>query len=257
MVFLTAVLGMALQVAGGGAEKLYDGPPIKVLLVTGGGAHDYKTQATLLPEVLKARANMSVEVWGPNWGECCKKLKEPGWAKGYDIVVYNICDAGQKDTDFIHGIVRVHEEGGVPAVIIHGALHSFHWNVGKDRKQFEGEEWLKLMGIVSASHGRGGLAINVKTVKAEHPIMKGLPAEWKTPNGELYNSHQVLPSATPLAMGDNGDKKQGPQVCVWVNQCGKAKVFGTSLGHHNETMKDDTYGKLLVRGMLWACGKLK
>lgn len=111
------------------------------------------------------------------------------------------------------------------------------------------------MGIASASHGRGA-AITVKSVKEDHPIMKGLPKEWKTPAGELYNSHDVLSTVTPLAMGDNGDKKQGPQVCIWVNRLKKARVFGTSIGHHNETMKTETYGDMLVRGLLWACGKL-
>ena len=31
-------------------EKLYSGKPIKVLLVTGGEAHDYKSQAKIVPE---------------------------------------------------------------------------------------------------------------------------------------------------------------------------------------------------------------
>ena len=128
--------------------------------------------------------------------------------------------------------------------------------MGKKKDKFEGEEWVKVMGICSANHGPKA-AIAVKTVKEDHPIMKGLPKEWKTPEGELYNSNEVLPSATPLAMGDNGNKKQGPQVCIWVNECGKAKVFGTSIGHHNTTMKEDTFGTMLVRGMLWSCGKLK
>ena len=87
--------------------------------------------------------------------------------------------------------------------------------------------------------------------------MKGFPAEWKTAKDELYNSNQVLPSATPLAVGNNGTTKQpDDQVCVWINACGKAKVFGLSLGHYNDNMKEDNFGKLLVRGMLWCCDKL-
>ena len=87
--------------------------------------------------------------------------------------------------------------------------------------------------------------------------MKGIPAEWKTAKDELYNSNQVLPSATPLAVGNNGTPQQpDDQVCVWINTCGKAKVFGLSLGHYNDNMKEDNFGKLLVRGMLWCCDKL-
>ena len=47
----------------------YTGTPIKVLIVTGGGAHDYKTQATILPEVIKTRGDFKVDVIGPNWGK--------------------------------------------------------------------------------------------------------------------------------------------------------------------------------------------
>jgi type 1 glutamine amidotransferase len=58
-------------------------------------------------------------------------------------------------------------------------------------------------------------------------------------------------------MANNGTSVQpDDQVCVWVNTCGKAKIFGISLGHYNDNMKDDTFGNLLVRGMLWSCGKL-
>jgi len=253
------ILSMALvfgsQVVCSGAEKIYEGEPLKVLLVTGGGAHDYKRQAVILPTVMKARADVDVDVIGPDWKKARKELEDKTWAEGYDLIVYNICIV-KETKEFVHNIVRVHEEDGVPAVVIHGALHSFHWGFGKDKTKYEGEEWLKLLGIVSANHGPKA-AIAVKTVKADHPIMKGIPAEWEIAKGELYNSNQVLPSATPLAMGNTGTSKQPEdQVCVWVNTCGKAKVFGLSLGHYNDAMKGDNFGNLLVRGMLWSCGKL-
>jgi uncharacterized protein len=237
------------------AEKLYSGKVIKVLHVTGGGAHDYKTQSTLIPELIKARGDFKIDVIGPDWAVAKTELKKAGWSDGYDIVVYNICDAFNADKALIDSITKVHTEGTTPAVIIHGSLHSFHWKMGKDKAKFEGEEWIKVVGIASANHGRRA-PITVKTVKPDHPIMKGLPKEWKTPAGELYNSNDVLPSTTALAMGDNGNAKQGPQVCIWVNKCGESKVFGTSIGHHSETIATDIYGDMLVRGLLWACDKL-
>jgi type 1 glutamine amidotransferase len=253
--FLSMALVFGLQVVCSGAEKIYEGDPLKVLLVTGGGAHDYKRQAVILPGVMTARAVFDVDVLGPDLETVRNKLEGKAWAEGYDLVVYNICIVRGTE-EFVHNIVRVHEEDGVPAVVIHGALHSFHWGHGEDRTKFEGEEWLRLIGVVSANHGPKA-ALTVKTVKSDHPIMKGIPAELKTAKDELYNSNQVLPSATPLAMANNGTTEQpDDQVCVWVNTCGQAKVFGISLGHYNDNMKDDTFGNLLVRGMLWSCGKL-
>jgi type 1 glutamine amidotransferase len=34
------------------------------------------------------------------------------------------------------------------------------------------------------------------------------------------------------------------------------RVFGTTIGHHNETMRQETYLDLVTRGLLWAAGKL-
>jgi type 1 glutamine amidotransferase len=34
------------------------------------------------------------------------------------------------------------------------------------------------------------------------------------------------------------------------------RVFGTTIGHHNETMSQETYLDLVTRGLLWACRKL-
>ncbi len=249
------VLGAALN-AEAEPEKLHSGTPIKVLHVTGGCCHDYAAQSGLIPALIKARGDFKVDVIGPDWKAAKVKLAKADWAAGYDVIVYNICDAHNTDTALIHNITKVHIEDATPAVMIHCALHSFHWNLGSDKKKYEGEEWVKVLGITSANHGPKA-AITVKPVLKEHPIMKGLPATWTTPGGELYNSHEVLPTATPLAMGDNGNAKQGPQVCIWVNQCEQARVFGTSLGHHNTTMQEPVYGDMLVRGLLWACEKLK
>ena len=251
---MALLAGVVSTVSAG--EPLYSGEPLKVLYVTGGGFHDYAGQSKIVPAIIKARGDFVVDMIGPNWAESKQKLSQPGWADGYDIVVYNICDAHQTDTALIHNIAKVHTEGTTPAVVIHAALHSFHWLLGKDKTKYEGEEWVKVMGIASASHGPRA-PITVTNIKESHPIMKGLPKTWKTPGGELYNSHDVLPTVTPLAMGDNGNAKQGPQVCIWVNQCEKARVFGTTLGHHNTTMEEGVYGDMLVRGLLWACGKLE
>ena len=98
--------------------------------------------------------------------------------------------------------------------------------------------------------------ITVKAIKKDHPVLKGIPAEWKTPEGELYNVLEVLPSATALATGDNG-KVKTPQVCIWVNKFGKGRVFSTTLGHHNSTMSTKEYLDLLANGVRWVTQKKK
>ncbi|NIP94151.1 MAG: ThuA domain-containing protein, partial [Akkermansiaceae bacterium] len=89
-----------------------------------------------------------------------------------------------------------------------------------------------------------------------HPVMKGFPAEWKSPKGELYRIEKVWDTATPLAEGTSFPTEK--HICVWVNEYGpkKSRVFGTTIGHHNETMAENTYLDLVTRGLLWASGKL-
>jgi type 1 glutamine amidotransferase len=40
-----------------------------------------------------------------------------------------------------------------------------------------------------------------------------------------------------------------------VSQYGKARVFGTTLGHSDETWADPVFQDLLVRGFKWAVGR--
>jgi len=43
---------------------------------------------------------------------------------------------------------------------------------------------------------------------------------------------------------------------IWTNEFGKARVFGTTYGHSDETFKDQVFINLLARGLVWAVGKL-
>ena len=72
---------------------------------------------------------------------------------------------------------------------------------------------------------------------------------------ELYKIEHVWDNCTPLAVAYGEDTKQDHFV-AWVNKFGNARVFGTSLGHHNETMNSDVWLGLVSRGVLWVTGKL-
>lgn len=224
---------------------------IKALLVTGEGYHDYESQKKIISE----------GVTGVDWtimhhkkpDECKADLSKEGWADDYDVIVYNICHAHEGDTKFIDSVAAVHE-AGKPAVALHCTAHSFHWEVKAEKGKENEKTWVKFLGVRTRNHGPKA-AITVTKVKADHPIVKDLPDGWKTPEGELYNVLEVLPTATALATGHNGNNKQGDQVCIWVNQYGKGKVFGTTIGHHNSTMQTKEYLKLLSNGIKWAAKK--
>lgn len=224
--------------------------PLQVLYVTGGGHHDYTTQEIILREGLSSRANISWTTWkGKKTKAGVPELflnKE--WAAGYDVVIYNGCleDIEEGAEKTVAQIVKEHQDAGVGVVVIHCAMHTY-------RKDPSGE-WEKLTGIHSVRHGPHFPYV-VRKLK-EHPILAGVPDEWETPKGELYHT-KAIENTTPLA---EGYKKDDPnvdrQVNIWVSTHGSMRTFGTTIGHHNETMEVPTYLDIVARGMLWSADKL-
>ncbi len=223
--------------------------PIKALLVTGGGYHDYNEQKKIMTEGVSARANVEwTIVHDPSKQDNHKMpfFEDPNWAKGYDIVVHNECFGAVTDAEYVKKIVEVHK-AGLPAIAVHCAMHTF-----RDTKS---DEWREFLGVSTFRHGKQH-PLDVKVVTADHPIMKGFPSSWITANEELYRIEKVWPGTTVLAeaKAEDGDKKVSP--VMWVHTYGKAKVFGTTIAHNNKTMADGVYLDTFTRGLLWATDKL-
>jgi type 1 glutamine amidotransferase len=223
--------------------------PLRALLITGGCCHDYEAQKKILTEGISARANVTWTILHEGDGNDndlrFSVYEKPNWTKGFDVIVHNECSGKVTDVPFIESIARAHSNG-VPAVVIHCSMHSY--------RDAETDEWRKFLGVSSYRHQQH-VAFEVKNLKPEHPVMKGFPASWKTPNGELYEIEKLWPNCVPL--GEAYGKRSGKNhTCIWVNTYGKARVFGTTIGHFNEEMDNDTYLGLITRGLLWACDKL-
>jgi type 1 glutamine amidotransferase len=43
---------------------------------------------------------------------------------------------------------------------------------------------------------------------------------------------------------------------AWINRYGKARVFGTTYGHSDETFQDPVFIDYVCRGILWSAGRL-
>jgi uncharacterized protein len=246
--FVCALAGLAL------AE---DAVPIKALLITGGGYHDYKGQEKLLTEGISARINIQWTVEHPlvngkeQPGQAMMDIyKKPDWAKGYDVIVHNECHAEVTDKAFVEGVVKAHTEGGVPAVVIHATMHTY-----RDADKVT-DEWRKLLGVTSHRHEAGGATLEVKTVKADHPIMMGLPEGLKDLKAELYVIDKEWPECVPLATCKSKENAAKEYTTIWVNTYGKTKVFGTTLGHDNSWFQTPASLDVMARGILWTCGKL-
>jgi type 1 glutamine amidotransferase len=232
--------------------------PIKVLLIEGGNAHDYAGQIKLIKDGLSARINVDVtvehqvnaagkEVPGNTMIDIYKKAD---WTKGYDVVIHNECYAEVADKDFVESIAKAHSESGVAGVVIHGTLHAYR---SADKVT---DAWRLFLGVTSVRHEKGGQLLKMKTVKADSPVVMGLPAEWTLKNEELYVIAKEWPNCVPLISCQSNEDPNKSYTVAWTNTCGKARVFGTSLGHPNATFQDATYLELLANGVLWAADKL-
>ena len=243
---LAAVLSHATQATAEEAK-----PKLKGLLVAGGCCHDYPRQKLIITEGISQRVNIEWDIVheGDKAGRVYKVsiYGQRNWSRGYDIVVHNECFGGITDIAFVESIVNEHKRTGVPAVFVHCAMHSY--------RAAETDEWRKLLGVTSRRHERKKRPLEVRNLMGDHPIMAAFPKTWTTPNGELYVIENLWPNCQPLAAAYSPETKSD-QPCIWINEYEGVRVFGTTLGHHNETMIADQWLDTVSRGVLWTLGKL-
>lgn len=240
---LLVVAAMAIQLSAISAEK-----PIKALLITGGCCHNYPFQAKALTEGIGK--SLDVDWTVVNEGGDTTKAEidlydNPDWAKGYDIVIHNECFADTTNHDYIRKIVAAHK-AGVPAMVIHCAMHTY--------RAATFDDWREFLGVTSRRHDHQS-HYPVKIVATDNPIMKGFKADWVTPMDELYVIEKLWPHATALATSKSEQDGHDYPV-VWTNlYAGKVRVFGTTYGHSDATFSDPNFIDLLTRGFKWAVGK--
>jgi hypothetical protein len=260
--WLTAGLsGCALLLNSVGAAEV---PALRVLLITGGCCHDYAKQKDILKQGLEQRANVVVTQIHSDDGSTKPPLAilgNPDYAKGYDVIIHDECAADINDPSLIKAVLAPHR-AGIPGVNLHCAIHCYRiGNPGEPATPgSERSMWFDYLGLQSSGHG-AQLPIAIRFSDTSHAITQGLSA-WTTINEELYNNVQVLPSTKALARGTQTEKNQEvagkatEPVVAWINDYQGTRVFSTTIGHNNATIADARYLDLVMRGLLWACGKL-
>lgn len=232
-----------------GNKKLHNGKPIQALLITGGCCHNYLFQAAALTKGVEAYADIEWTIErDPRTGTRGKieLYDDPDWAKKYDVIVHNECFAATKDPQYIRKITEAHK-AGANAVVIHCAMHTY--------RDAEIDDWREFLGVTSKHHEHQS-NYPVKITDESHFITRGFTRDWVTPKDELYIVEKLWPNAKALATSvSEKTKKEHP--VAWVNQYGKARVFGTTYGHSDDTFRDDHFVHLLARGIVWAAGKDK
>lgn len=221
---------------------------LRALLITGGCCHNYPFQTQQLTNAVAklAKVEWTVTMDGGTGTRAEISLYDnPDWAKGYDVVIHNECFADTTNQVYIRKITTAHH-AGVPAVVIHCAMHTY--------RTAEIDDWREFLGVTSKRHDHQS-KYPVKLVEPASPILKGVATNWVTPMDELYIIEKVWPNTKPLATSvSERDGKTYP--VIWTNQYGKARVFGTTYGHSDDMWRDENFLTLASRGVLWAAGRL-
>lgn len=231
-------------------------PPIRALLVTGGFYHDFSSQSKIITEGISARANVewavfhdpgkTSDITDPT--SLLEFFSNPDWSKGFDVVFYNECFKDIVSLELIHKKLAPHRVG-LPAVVLHGTVHT--------HVALKSDEWREFIGVRSPKHG-ARQAVVVKNGTPGHPIMQDFPLEWDGAiNEEVYEAGELMPGATSLATAYDKWLDKDFHI-VWTNLYGSqnARLFGTSLAHHNVTFQNPVFLDLLTRGLLWTVDQL-
>jgi type 1 glutamine amidotransferase len=229
-----------------------EGKPIKCLIITGDHGHAWKETTPFIKELL-TRAGITVDVTETP----AKDLNADNLAK-YDVLFLNYKDTknGGPDTRWSDENKKAFADavkGGKGLVVYHHASSAFVGGTDFD-KEFEkviAGGWRK-----QGNHGkRHEFSVTIR--KDDHPITKGMPAEFAHSNDELYQNSVMFPESVVLATAFS-DLKKDPkntdkhEPVVWVAQYGKGRVYENVLGHDVAAMKSLGFQTLLVRGVEWA-----
>src|SRR4051794_32872474 len=177
---LAALLGLAVSSAPAPAA---DAKPIKVLIITGDHGHAWKETTPYLKELL-TQAGMAVDVTKTP----AKDLTADNLAK-YDVLLLNYKDTkkGGPETVWSDANKKAFTEavhGGKGLVVYHHASSAF---IGSDEFAKEFEQVIAGGWRRQGNHGKKH-EFSVTVRKADHPITRGLPTEFRHSNDELYQN---------------------------------------------------------------------
>lgn len=246
---LAAALVCPSAVAQSTSRPDSDAPAVKALMITGGCCHDYQNQKRLISEGLSARVgpiDWTILEYGSGRDVKADVYRQADWIDGYDIVIHNECFGAVTDGEFVKGIVQAHVDHGVPAIVIHCSMHSY-------REAPTAETWRAFLGVTSRRHEKSKHSLLVKPTDAgrSSKILAAVGDSWETPNGELYLIEKVWPTTTVLAEVHSEETNRQEPV-IWTNQYHGVRVFGISLGHHNETVESDVWQNVVAAGWRWS-----
>lgn len=103
--------------------------------------------------------------------------------------------------------------------------------------------------------------LKVTTLAKDHPIAKGVPAEFNIVHTERYDNPYAVPTPEQVLFDGVYTKKDGgkvPSQLGFVWHIGKGKMFYFQIGHEtNPVFFDTNIRKIVANGVVWAAPEKK
>ncbi len=211
---------------------------LRVLLVGAGSSHDFP-RFFLGADAEMLRAAGGIDTAGtPNVDEAIALLAQA------DVLVLSANHGSFGGAAFQEALNRF-ADAGKGVILLHpGVWYNWPATTGFNKR---------FVGGGAKSHGAGEFTVFNRV--AAHPVMRGVPAEFKIQD-EHYRV--VLDAGTPvevLAETEPEKDTQKPYPAVWAVKDAKARIMGISLGHAAEAHGNPAYQALLKNAVKWAGGK--
>jgi len=247
----------------------------KTLIITGQNNHNWKASSPILKQILDETGLFSCEIMTtPEKGGDMNKFN-PDFSR-YKLVVIDYNGDSWSDKTKTEFVDYVKNGGGL--VIYHAADNSFpDWKEYNemtglggwgDRNEKSGPYVYYKNNVqvtdttpgIGGSHGKRREFL-VRTRMPDHPVMKGLPANWLHGTDELYSqlrgpakNLQILATAFADSAAGGGTMRDEP-VLMTITY-GKGRIFHTTMGHADEgggpSMQCAGFITTLQRGAEWA-----
>lgn len=209
---------------------------VRALLIGGGSSHDFEKFFRAADSATLREVGNIVPAYTSNLEEALSLFARA------DVIVLS-ANHGQFGTPQFQNALNAFADSGRGLVIVHaGGWYNWPPISGYNKRFVAGG---------ARGHGRGDFKVFNRA--PEHPVMKGVPAEFMI-NDEHYRS--ILDVGTPVEVLAETEVEKATDKAypaVWSVKDAKARIINISLGHAQEAHNNPAYKSLLKNAVEW-CG---
>jgi len=277
----TTLMLLAAAIVASSASAFAQSPPsavdsrVKVLIVDGVSNHNWQLNTALIRGILEPTGRFQVTV-----STAPPRADSPGWDSwrpdfsAYDVVIqtYNDINGGPPWPAAVQEEFDAYVRNGGGVFIYHSGNNAFaNWdaynriiglgwrraNQGAALSVTEGGEIVRIPSGEGRDTGHGPRVDAVITRRGDHPIHRGLPREWKTPDIEVYY-YPRGPAENVEVLSYTHDVQTDMQWPIeWTVAYGQGRVYTATYGHvwHDDTqperMRCAGVQTLMIRALWW------